>query len=150
MKKSKVIGKRAGMLLLAPAALFFAGLANAGDATHAYSKWLDREITVGESGKLTFARDAGSDTVRACTTSVGDLADGCGVTLSYTAGERFCSLEDIKAGDGEVLASCHRLRSAEKDMVVFLLSSEKGKDAVAILVDSPSRVTEGGVLVGKF
>ena len=25
-----------------------------------------------------------------------------------------------------------------------------GKDAVAILVDSPSRVTDGGVLIGKF
>lgn len=147
MKKSKIIGKRAGMLLLAPAAMLCAAVATAGDV--AYSQWLDREMTVGESGKLTFAQ-AGSDTVRACTTAVADLADGCNLTLSYTAGERFCSTDDVKAGDGEALASCHRLRSVEKDMVVFLLSPEKGKDAVAILVDSPSRVTDGGVLIGKF
>lgn len=148
MKKTNTLGK---MLLLAPCAMMCATLASAGEAT--YTKWLDREISVSDAGKLTLVRDAASDTVRACTTSVGELADGCDVTLTYTAGERFCTLEDVKAGDGETLASCHRLRSSEsasKDLIVFLLSHEKGEDAIAILVDSPSRVTEGGIIVGKF
>ena len=56
------------------------------------------------------------------------------------------------------LSSCHRLRTRDvamrpakakgavelNDMVVFLVQSENGKPVMAILVDSPSRVTGGG------
>ena len=93
-----------------------------------------------------------------------DLAGGCNVALLFTRGTRYCSLEDVKAGDGEVLSSCHRLRSREvamkpsasrgalelKDMIVFLLPGTGGKNSVAILVDSPARVTGDGVIVGSL
>jgi hypothetical protein len=70
----------------------------------------------------------------------------------------------VKAGDGEVLSQCHRLRSREvalqqapssnlielKDMIVFFIpGATRGKYAIAILVDSPARVTEGGVIFGS-
>ena len=120
---------------------------------------LGREITIGSSsfndqipvgGKLTFIYDAGDDVVRICTRTAPtqrspwrmDLAAGCNVALTFTRGTRYCTLEDVKAGDGEVLSSCHRLRSREvalkpskprgavelKDMIVFLLSAERGQE----------------------
>jgi hypothetical protein len=142
--------------------------------------WLGREITIASStfndhipvgGKLTFIYDSGDDVVRVCTRTVAgqrgpwrmDLAGGCNVTLMFTRGDRYCTLEDVKAGNGEVLSGCHRLRSRDvalrpsttkgaielQDMIVFLVPAERGKHAIAILVDSPSRVTEGGVAVGE-
>ena len=68
----------------------------------------------------------------------------------------------MKAGNAEVLSACHRLRSATsrcspstakgtvelKDMIVFLVQASGGKPSIAILVDSPSRVTDGGVVIG--
>jgi hypothetical protein len=156
-------------------------LAMAGDMDTAFAGWLGREITITSSpindqvpvgGKLTFVYDSGDDVVRICTrTAPGqrgpwrmDLAGGCNVALLFTRGTRYCTLEDVKAGDGEVLSSCHRLRSREvalkpstsrgtvelKDMIVFLLPGSSGKNSIAILVDSPSRVTGDGVIVGSY
>lgn len=155
-------------------------LAMAGDMDTTYLPWLGKEITITSSpindqipvgGKLTFIYDSDDDVVRICTrTAPGqrgpwrmDLAGGCNVALNFTRGERFCTLEDVKAGDGEVLSQCHRLRSREvalqqspttdsielKDMIVFLVpGATRGKYAIAILVDSPSRVTGSGMIVG--
>jgi hypothetical protein len=156
-------------------------LAMAGDVDTTYLPWLGREITITSSPindqipigvKLTFIYDSDDDVVRVCTrTAPGqrgpwrmDMADGCNVALTFTRGTRFCTLEDVKAGDGEVLSQCHRLRSREvalqqspnsnlvelKDMIVFLVpTSGRRKFSIAILVDSPSRVTGSGVIVGS-
>lgn len=145
-----------------------------------YLPWLGKEITITSSpindqipvgGKLTFIYDSDDDVVRICTrTAPGqrgpwrmDMAGGCNVALNFTRGLRFCTLEDVKAGDGEVLSACHRLRSREvalqqspstnsielKDMIVFLVpGATRGKYTIAILVDSPSRVTGSGLIVG--
>jgi hypothetical protein len=57
-----------------------------------------------------------------------------------------------------VLSTCHRLRSrdvamhpaAQKgalelhDVIIFLVEAPNNKHAISILVDSPSRVTNGG------
>jgi hypothetical protein len=123
-------------------------------------------------GKLTFIYDSDDDVVRICTrTAPGqrgpwrmDLAGGCNVALLFTQGTRYCTLEDVKAGDGEVLSQCHRLRSRDvalkpakargaaielQDMIVFLVPADRGKHGIAILVDSPSRVTDNGSATGK-
>jgi hypothetical protein len=161
--------------------MMWAALATAGGLDSSFAPWLGREITIAQSsfndqipvgGKLTFVFDADDDVVRVCTRSVPeqkgpwrmDFAGGCNVALQFTRGQRYCTLEDVKAGDGEVLSQCHRLRSREvatkpsrttdaielKDMIVFLISAERGKNAIAILIDSPSRVTGDGVVVGTL
>ena len=67
----------------------------------------------------------------------------------------------VKAGDAEVLSSCHRLRSHDvamrpskvkgalelNDMIAFLVQGEGNKPIMSILVDSPARVTESGNIV---
>jgi hypothetical protein len=80
--------------------------------------------------------------------------------LTFTKGTRYCTVDDVKTGDAELLSTCHRMRSKEialqqsaqgtevHDLVVFLVRSEPGKPVIAILVDSPSRVTGGTVIVG--
>ena len=81
--------------------------------------------------------------------------------MTFTRGTRYCTVEDVKTGDGEVLSTCHRMRSKEialqpesaqsvelHDLVVYLVQSEAGKPVIAILVDSPSRVTGGTVIIG--
>jgi hypothetical protein len=105
-------------------------LAVAGEMDSTYLPWLGKEITITsspindqipEGGKLTFIYDSDDDVVRVCTrTAPGqrgpwrmDMAGGCNVALNFTRGQRFCTLEDVKAGDGEVLSQCHRLRSRE-------------------------------------
>jgi hypothetical protein len=155
-------------------------LAMAGDVNQAYSGWLGREITITSSpvndqvpvgGKLTFIYDSGDEVVRICTRTAPDqrgpwrmdLAGGCNVSLLFTQGTRYCTIEDVKAGDGEVLSQCHRLRSREvalkpsaskngvelKDLLVFLLQKDaSGEHKIAILIDTPSRVTDGGVIIG--
>ena len=92
-----------------------------------------------------------------------DFANPCGVTLTFTRGTRYCTLEDVKAGNGEVLSQCHRLRTRDvvmrpakdtrgvlelNDMIVFLVEGESGKRVISVLVDSPSRVTTGGTVIG--
>jgi hypothetical protein len=163
--------------LLAFATLAFAQ--NAGPDA-ALAGWIGREITIDASsiddhipvgGKLTFIYDSEDNVVRVCTRNGAsarnqwkmDFAAPCGVTLTFTRGERYCSLEDVKAGNAEVLSACHRLRSRDvamrpartrgtvelNDMLVFLVQGESGKHVISILVDSPSRVTEGGGASGR-
>jgi hypothetical protein len=181
MKRVLTIGKRGRALALAAGLTLCAAMAAASGIDSALSAWLGREITIDTAsmseqipagGKLTFIYDAGDDVVRVCTRTAPnqrrpwrlDLAAGCNVAMTFTRGQRYCTVEDVKAGDGEVLSSCHRLRSREvalrssstsdgvelADVIVFLLSPERGKSAVAILVDSPSRVTDSDVIIGKF
>lgn len=174
---SRRTGKK---LALAAGMLLSAATVMADGVNPSLAGWLGREITIDTStfndhipvgGKLTFVYDSNDDVVRVCTRSVAtqrgpwrmDLAAGCNVTLTFTPGDRYCTIEDVKAGNGEVLSSCHRLRSRDvalkpsttrgaielQDMIVFLVQAEKGKHAIAILVDSPSRVTDSGVATGK-
>lgn len=162
------------------AGLLASGALVAGDSVDpALSAYLDKQITIDtpanarlpQGGKLKLVYDASEQAVRVCTQTAPDqkgawsedLAAGCKVTLNFTRGERYCSLADVKAGDGEVLASCHRLRGSDVatrsseqgaaelgDLIVFLLAPEGGQSAVAILIDSPSRVTDEPIVVGKF
>lgn len=171
--------KMSGMRVALAAGLTLSTLAMAGDVNTIYSGWLGREITITSSpkndqiplgGKLTFVYDADDDVVRICTRTVAgqrgpwrmDMANGCNVALLFTQGTRYCTLEDVKAGDGEVLSQCHRLRSREvalkpsstkgavdlKDLLVFLLPGQSNKNSIAILIDTPSRVTNEGVIIG--
>jgi hypothetical protein len=144
----------------------------------AMAGWLGREITINTSsfaddfpvgGKITFVYDQTDHVVRACTRQAADqgkpwrsdLAVPCDVTLTFTRGTRYCTLEEVKAGNAEVLSTCHRMRSREialqpsaaaaaelHDVLVFLVQSDAEKPVIAILVDSPSRVTTGGIVVG--
>jgi len=165
------------------AALLFAGapLASAQETQPSVLKdWLGQEFTVQSStlddhmptgGKFTFIFDTDDNVVRVCTRSVNgqrgpwkmDFANPCGVTMTFTLGTRFCTLEDVKTGNAEVLSSCHRLRSHDvamrpakikgtvelNDMIAFLVNGTDGHKYVSILVDSPSRVTDEGFVVGK-
>lgn len=148
----------------------------AGAPDPALVPWLGNESVIDTSsvndhlptgGKMTLVYDSDENVVRICTRSVAgqrmawrmDLAVPCNVALSFTRGTRYCTLEDVKAGNAEVLSGCHRLRStnvamhpaAQKgavelhDMIVFLLPPADGKFGMAIVLDSPSRVTHGGV-----
>jgi hypothetical protein len=165
-----------GAALLFGATLVVA--ANSVDET--LSGWLGREITIEKSsvaedipvgGKLTFIYDSTDDVVRVCTRqSAGqrkpwrsDFAVPCNVTLTYTRGTRYCTLEDVRTGNAEVLSECHRLRSREvalkpsgplgavelHDLLVFLVEGDNGKHVISILVDTPARVTGEGNTVGK-
>jgi hypothetical protein len=179
--KALLTSHRTGKTLaLAAGMLLSAAMAMADGLDSSLAGWLGREMTIESSsfndhipvgGKLTFVYDSSDDIVRVCTRSVAtqrgpwrmDLAPGCNVTLTFTRGERYCTIEDVKAGNGEVLSGCHRLRSRDvalkpsttrgaielQDMLVFLVQAEQGKHAIAILVDSPSRVTASGVVIGK-
>lgn len=168
------------MAAFAAAMLLGATAAVAAEPDPAIAGLLGKEITIESAsgnnlmpvgGKLTFTLDPDSNMVRICTREVAsqkgewrmDMAPGCNVALTLTRGERFCSIEDVKAGNAEVLASCHRLRSKDvalrpakakgtvelHDVIVFpVTAGATGKQSIAILVDSPSRVTEGGVIIG--
>jgi hypothetical protein len=176
-------GKRRGRTTMAMALLLgtaFATFASDSTPDQNLAPWLGREFTIESStindhmpigGKLTFIYDSADDTVRICTRTVPsqrgpwrmDFANPCGVALVFTRGTRYCSLEDVKTGNGEVLSACHRLRSHDvvmrpsavrgtlelNDMIVFLVPAESGKHVISILVDSPSRVTGDGVIVGR-
>jgi hypothetical protein len=178
---SSLTSRRSGKkLALAAGLMLSATMAMSEGVDSSLAGWLGREITIDSStfndhipvgGKLTFVYDASDDIVRVCTRSVAgqrgpwrmDLAGGCNVTLTFTRGDRYCTLADVKAGNGEVLSGCHRLRSRDvalrpsatkgaielQDMIVFLVPGEGAKHAIAILVDSPSRVTQGGIATGK-
>ncbi len=161
------------------ALLFGATLVGAANGVDdALAGWLGQEITIKSSshgddfpigGKIAFVFDDKERVVRICTRQGtgqdkpwrSDLAEPCGVTLTFTRGARYCTVEDVKTGDAEVLSTCHRMRSKEialqpesaqgvelHDLVVFLVQSEAGKPVIAILVDSPSRVTGGTVIIG--
>jgi hypothetical protein len=157
------------------ALLLGSSFAVAGDGVdNALSGWLDKEMEITNTtikdeipvgGKFTLVYDSSKDEVQLCTKQDAeqqklwhsDLAKPCGVTLTFTRGTHYCSDADVKTGNSEILASCHRLRSREvamskpsdngverSDMIVFLVESNNGKKDVTILVDSPSRVTAGG------
>jgi len=175
-------GRKLGISLMTAALAFGAALTQAGDATadEYLAGWLGREFTIETStindhiptgGKLTFVFDADDNVVRVCTRTAAaqrgpwrmDFAVPCSVTLTFTRGTRYCSLEDVKAGNAEVLSSCHRLRSRDiamrpakvkgavelNDMIAFLVEGANGKHVISILVDSPSRVTDTGQATGK-
>jgi hypothetical protein len=83
--------------------------------------------------------------------------------MTFTKGTRFCTMEDVKAGNAEILSSCHRLRSHDvamrpskvkgaielNDMIAFLINGTDGHKYMSILIDSPARVTEEGGAVVK-
>jgi len=181
-RKITIGGRKLGISLLTAALVFGAAASLAGDATadESLAGWLGREFTIESStlndhipvgGKMTFVFDADDNVVRVCTRTAAaqkgpwrmDFAIPCSVTLTFTRGARYCTLEDVKAGNAEVLSACHRLRSRDiamrpakvkgavelNDMIAFLVEGESGKHVISILVDSPSRVTEGGIVVGK-
>lgn len=156
-------------------------IARAGDADPVAAAWLGNEIVivaseqgdhVPQGGRLTLIYDSSDDVYRACTRPVpaqraawrGDWQVPCSVTLTLTKGTRYCTLAEVKAGNAEVLSTCHRLRSREvvmhpstvaggaelHDMMVFLLEPvpPKRKGGIAILLDSPARVTHAGAIHG--
>ena len=176
--------KKFGISLMAGALLLGAALAAAQEASpdDVLAGWLGREFTVESStlndhvpkgGKLTFVFDSDANLVHVCTRNSSaqsepwhmDFATPCGVTMSFTRGTRYCTFDDVKTGNAEVLASCHRLRTRDvamrpskakgaaelNDMVAFLVQLENGKPAMSILVDSPARVTADGnvIVIGK-
>ena len=178
--KSKTSGRKIGIWMTAAMFVFGAAVAGAQEraADNALSAWLGKEFTVESStlnehmptgGKLTFVFDSEENVVRLCTRNSSkqrepwhmDFATSCGVTLTFTQGTRYCTFDDVKAGNAEVLASCHRLRSRDiamrpskvkgvvelNDMIAFLVKGDGGKPVMSILVDSPARVTESGVIV---
>ena len=143
----------------------------------AFAAWLGKEMTVKTSsqsdhiplgGKLTLVYDEEDDVIRACTRSVPakratwrmDLAVPCSVALNFVRGTRYCTDTDVKTGDAETLASCHRLRSHDvamhaaaeagavelHDVIMFLVApTANSKRSLTVLLDSPSRVTHSGV-----
>jgi len=174
--------KSAGTVALGAMLLVCATIAAAAEPDAIVTKWLGNEITIDSSsvndlmpigGKLTFVFDSEDNAVRICTRTVAtqlgswkmDMAPGCNVALTVTRGQRYCTIEDVKAGNAEVLSTCHRLRSHDvalrpaavkgtvelHDVIVFPVEvGTNGKLGVAILIDSPSRVTDGGVVVGSL
>jgi hypothetical protein len=169
-----------GFAAMAATLLLGALAAYAADPDPALAGWIGREITITSSsfndhvprgGKLTFVLDAEDNVVRICTRNVTgqqgawrmDLVPGCNVALTFTRGTRYCTVEDVMAGNAEVLSTCHRLRSHDvamhpaaakgalelHDVIVFLVEGAGGKHAISILVDSPSRVTAGGFAGGS-
>lgn len=180
--KLTIRGKKIGISVLAATLLLGASLAGAQEAAldGALAGWLGKEYTVETTslpehmptgGKLTFVFDAEENVVRICTRNTSrqrtpwrmDFATPCGVTLVFTRGARYCTLDDIKTGNAEVLSACHRLRSRDiamrpsrvrgtvelNDMIAFLIQGEAGKPMMSILVDSPARVTsdDGNILI---
>jgi hypothetical protein len=176
---STVIGIRRVLVLVAAALAGSTASAAAPDS--AVAPWLGKEITITVStlgdhipigGKFTLIYDGEDDVVRICARSVPskratwrmDLAIPCNVALNFVRGERYCTDEDVKAGDAEVLAGCHRLRSHDvalhpaaasrdavelHDVIVFLLAPTGAQKEVALLLDSPSRVTHNGLIHGS-
>lgn len=172
-----------GMRGLAAALLFMgatSAMAQEAAPDSVLDGWLGREFTVQSStlndhmpvgGKLTFIFDRDENVVRVCTRTVStqrgawrmDFASPCGVTMTFTRGTRYCSFEDVKSGNAEILSTCHRLRSRDvamrpaavkgtielNDMIAFLVKDTDGKLAMSILVDSPARVTDQGSVVIK-
>ena len=168
--------KKFGISMMAAALLLGTALAAAQEVApdNVLAEWLGKEFTVAAAplsahvpvgGKLTFVLDSEANVVRVCTRNSDkqsepwrmDFATPCGVTMSFTRGTRYCTLDDVKTGDAETLASCHRLRSHGvamrsskakgavelNDLVAFLVQEKDGKQSMTILVDSPARMTGG-------
>jgi hypothetical protein len=153
----------------------------AADVDPVAAPWLGNEIViiaseqndhVPQGGRLTLIYDSTDDVYRLCTRPVatqraawrGDWQIPCAVTLTLTKGSRYCTRSEVKAGNADALASCHRLRSREvvmhpsatanggelHDVIVFLIEpiAPKRKGGIAILLDSPARVTHSGHIHG--
>jgi hypothetical protein len=168
--------KQFGISVMAAALLLGAALAAAQDAApdDVLAGWLGKEFTVESSspnssvplgGKLTFVLDSEANLVRVCTRNSDkqsqpwsmDFATPCGVTMTFARGTHYCTVDDIKTGDAELLASCHRLRTHDvalrpstvkgavelNDLVAFLLLEKDGGQSMTIVVDSPARMTGG-------
>jgi hypothetical protein len=162
--------------LITMASAVLPGLAGAAEAPKELVAWLGRENTVDatslndhlpKGAKLTLVYDEDDDVVRICTRVVPsqalpwreDMAKPCQVTLNFVRAQRYCTYEEVKTGNAEVLAGCHRLRSnsvalhpaAEQggalelhDVVLYLLEpSATAKRGFAFVIDSPSTVTHG-------
>ena len=171
-------GKKIATGMVAATLLLASALAAAQESAPdgALAGWLGKEYTVESStslmpkgGKLTFVYDAAENLVRACTRNSReqknewsmDFAAPCGVTLVFTRGTRYCTADDVKAGDAEVLASCHRLRARDvamrpstdkaaveqNNVVAFLVKDTDDKPVISILVDSPARLTDDAIIV---
>jgi len=173
-------GRKLGISVFTGTVLLAAAIAWAQEALpdDVLSGWLGREMVVQSStindhmpvgGKLTFIFDGSDNVVRVCTrTAPGqqtawhmDFTVPCGVTMTFTRGTRYCTADDVKAGNAEVLSTCHRLRSRDiamhpakvkgtvelNDMIAFLVQAADGEKKFVILVDSPARVTDGGSVV---
>lgn len=180
--KLTVGGRKLGVWMTAAMLGFGAAMAAAQERNvdGALDAWLGKEFTVESStlndhmpmgGKLTFVFDSEDNVVRVCTRNSSkqrsvwnmDFATPCGVTMLFTRGTRYCTFDDVKAGNAEVLSSCHRLRSRDiamrpakvkgtvelNDMIAFLVQGDGGKPMMSVLVDSPARVTESGVIILK-
>jgi hypothetical protein len=176
--------KKFGIPMIAAALLLGAAVAAAQEPSpdSVLARWLGTEFTVESSplsdqvpkgGKLTLVFDADQNVVHVCTRNSSnqdapwrmDFATPCGVTMSFTRGTRYCTFDDVKTGDAEVLASCHRLRTHDiamrpskakgaverHDMVAFLVQLDNGKPAMSIIVDSPARVTDNPdiIVIGR-
>lgn len=174
--------KQLGAVLLWAASLLAGAAWAEGKAPdEALSAWLGQELTVATSrnvhmptgGKLTFAYDSKSDAIHLCTRTVEgqegswklDLSKPCGVSMTFARGTRYCTAEDVKAGNAEVLATCHRLRSNDvamrpsetkgavelNDVAAFLIKDADGTKSMMILIDSPARMTDPGQpIIVKF
>jgi hypothetical protein len=162
--------------LIAAAGVTIPGLASAAEAPRELAPWLGRENTVDASSlndhlpkgaKLTLVYDEDDDVVRVCTRFVAsqsmpwreDMAKPCQVTLNFVRAQRYCTYEEVKTGNAEVLAGCHRLRSNSvalhpanepggalelHDVVFYLLEANATvKRGFAFVIDSPSTVTHG-------
>ena len=172
--------KLSGISMMAAALLLGATVAAAQEPSkdNVLAGWVGKEFTVKSSslsdpvpigGKLTLVLDSDAN-VRVCTRNAEtqsepwrlDFAASCGVTMTFTQGARYCTADDVKTGNAEMLASCHRLRARNvamhrskvkgavelNDIVAFLVQGDDGKQSMTILVDSPARVTgEGGVII---
>jgi len=172
--------KKFGISMMAAALLLGAALAAAQEPVpdDVLAGWLGKEFTVQSStlkdpvpigGKLTFVLDPEQNVVHVCTRNADqqsepwrmDFAKPCGVTMTFTRGTRYCTADDVKTGNAEILASCHRLRTHDvamrpskskgavelSDLVAILVQGDDGKQFMTILVDSPARVTGDGVVV---
>jgi hypothetical protein len=175
-------GKKIGLSMVAAALLFGTALAAAQEVAQdkLLADWLGKEFTVESStpdehmpkgGKFTLAFDAKENVVHVCTRTTADqatpwrmdFATSCGVTMSLAHGTRYCTIDDVKTGNAEVLASCHRLRTHDvamrpsqvngavelNDLVAYLVQID-GQPAVSIQVDSPARLTEDGSIIGTI
>ena len=169
-----------GISVMAAALLFGATWAAAQEPSpdSVLAGWLGKEFTVESTtlkdpvpigGKVTFVLDPATNLVHVCARNTEkqsepwrmDFATPCGVAMTFTRGTRYCTNDDIKTGDAEVLASCHRLRAHDvamrpskvkgavelNDMIAFLVQGDGGKQSMTVVVDSPARVTGEGIII---
>ena len=153
--------KKFGISMMAAALLLGAALAAAQEPSpdDVLAGWLGKEFTV-ESSTLNDSRAdrrqahlrlrlrgrTSCASARAMPTTQSepwrmDFATPCGVTMTFTRGTRYCTVDDVKTGNAEVLASCHRLRTHDvamrpskvkgavelNDMIAFLVQGDDGK-----------------------